>query len=123
MSEIIKDDLKKIGFTLVDKGDWCELFIKNNKKDTLVATLSNIDKEDYFKIIPTTKLHIIGPPPFRMLKIINSENLESTVLNKIFMAAFMLANYYIRKIILIDAQHRNSLLGIFYTNNHDYNYH
>ncbi len=123
MSEILKDDLKKIGFTLVDKGDWYELFIKNKKKDTLVATLLSIDKENYFKIIPVTKLHIVGTPPFRMLKIINSENLEPTVLNKIFMAAFMLANCYIRKIILIDAQHHNSLLGIFYTNNHDYNYH
>ncbi len=122
MSEILKNDLAKLGFELVDKGDWFDLYTKNKKTKTLVATLSSVDKEEYFEVVPAGKIDVIGAPPLRMLKIINSEDLEAKILKKLFMAAFMVANSYCYKIIIIDVKHRNSLLGIFYTNNHDYNY-
>jgi len=117
MSEMLKNDLLKLGFKLVDKGDWFDLYIKIKNKSTLVGSLSLVDKEDYFKIVPTEKLHIIGAPPFRLLKIINTniENLEMSeltdVLNKFFMVATLLVKHYNYNVVIMDP---DKILSIFY---------
>lgn len=116
MSKMFKEDMKKFGFELKDQSSWIDL---HTAKGKLVATLQIVDEFDYFKVISKKNWYITGPPPFRMLKIINAKNIEATILSQLFLTALMIANRYGYKVIMKDGE---KILGIFYHNNLDYNF-